>query len=230
MGNKRKVVRVFGDRTWQNGVISGPEPFEQMPLVYERAYGGVHNSEDGKLASVEKRNPVGCGYLGDRQISSLEDWPLPNLEDPDDLMRSPSDVPMPACFAFVSPNWQPRVAFAGTYDENWQNQRAPFLPEDFNRRFLNAAHSDLIYDGFLQGGEPVRVTHMHPKGDLQFNLPVVNLKCRVDVANQIKEPAANIETLIIEPNDLRTSIVWKAELACDKQTSKIKEISLSLTK
>src|ERR1044071_8931244 len=39
-----KVLRVFGDRTWGDGpfddVPSPPEPVMEVPIVYERAYGG----------------------------------------------------------------------------------------------------------------------------------------------------------------------------------------------
>src|SRR6266436_2641847 len=43
-GPLSKTVRVFGDRVWEKrGVVpsmSSPTPFETMPLVWERAYGG----------------------------------------------------------------------------------------------------------------------------------------------------------------------------------------------
>jgi hypothetical protein len=85
----------------------------------------------------------------------------------------------PACFAPVAPNWQPRAGFAGTYDDNWQQTRAPYLPDDYNPRFMNVAPPDLIYPGYLQGGEAVRVIGMHPAGDLGFALPYVNLSNKV---------------------------------------------------
>src|SRR2546426_7073437 len=63
-GSIRKTVRVFGDRVWERaGVvhsISRPEPFETMPLVWERAYGGMDHKGTDRRA--EARNPVGTGY------------------------------------------------------------------------------------------------------------------------------------------------------------------------
>ena len=41
LGSVQKVVRVSGDRVWDGGRISAPSPFESMPMVYERAYGGL---------------------------------------------------------------------------------------------------------------------------------------------------------------------------------------------
>src|SRR5262245_9419527 len=41
VGSLQKTVRVFGDRRWGSLRASEPEPFQKIPLVYERAYGGV---------------------------------------------------------------------------------------------------------------------------------------------------------------------------------------------
>src|SRR5690625_5122099 len=108
----------------------------------------------------------------------MEGQLLPNLEDPANLIQSVDDCPEPACFGFRAPNWQPRAGFAGTYDQHWQERRAPYLPDDYNSRFCNAAHPDLIYPGYLQGGEPVEITNMHPEGKLKFTLPYLKLVAR----------------------------------------------------
>src|SRR5207247_3801921 len=46
-GSLRKTIRVFGDRVWEKrGVLpsmSNPMPFATMPLVWERAYGGMES-------------------------------------------------------------------------------------------------------------------------------------------------------------------------------------------
>src|SRR4051794_2831875 len=42
VGPIRKLLRVFGDRQWGvSGRPTSPQPFLNMPLVYERAFGGV---------------------------------------------------------------------------------------------------------------------------------------------------------------------------------------------
>lgn len=229
VGKRRKAVRVFGDRQWHQGEITPPQAFHSMPLVYERAYGGQH-VEEGRVISAEVRNPVGLGYLGERKESVLDGTALPNLEDPQQLIRSPKDTPAPTCFAFVAPNWHPRTNYAGTYDDTWRLQRAPFLPEDFNKRFLNCAHQDLIYPGFIQGGESVSISNMHPQGEIHCQLPTVSLACRVDVNNEAKQIAFNMETLTIEPNQKLFSMSWKAAYRCDKQLTKIKQATVFLNR
>jgi len=227
VGKAEKFVRVFGDRKWKNGHISSPQPFQSMPMVYEKAYGGAHVVE-GQTVSVEPRNPVGCGFSGKRSAREMEGQPLPNLEHPAHLIRQHQDQPEPACFGFCAPNWLPRSAYVGTYDESWQMDRAPYLPVDFDRRYFSMAPQGLVYPGFIQGGESVSISNMHPKGDMQFNLPKVNLNTKVILNQRVENLPLVIETLQLEPNERTLSMVWKAALLCDKQALKIDEVQVSL--
>lgn len=229
VGSRSKTVRVFGDRIWQQGVMSDPQPFSVMPLIYEKAYGGSFEA-DGQVIVAEERNPVGTGFSGGRKARDMEGQLLPNLEDPANLIQSVDDCPEPACFGFRAPNWQPRAGFAGTYDQHWQESRAPYLPDDYNSRFCNAAHPDLIYPGYLQGGEPVEITNMHPEGKLKFTLPYLKLVARVEGPAEASANGFNLETLILEPNRLHAAMVWKAKIRCGKNALKIKHVSLGLSR
>jgi hypothetical protein len=229
VGAVKKQVRIFGDRHWQAGRITAPAPFKTMAMVYEKAFGGLHVVEN-KLDSAETRNPVGRGFAGKRKAEEMNGVPLPNLEDPTQLIREYSDTPNPACFAFCAPNWHPRVDYAGTYDEEWKTARAPYLPKDFDKRFLNMAHPDLVYPGFLQGGEPVQITGMHPRGTLQFDVPQVGLATHITMAGRVEQPNFDLETLILDPNQLKLSMVWRAALVCDKKALKVSEIKIALSR
>jgi hypothetical protein len=201
-----------------------------MPLVYERAFGGADLNEDGSVRDVDARNPVGCGFSGNKNMAQMHGQALPNLEFPNQLIRDYRDRPAPACFAPVAPNWQPRVGFAGTYDHLWQEQRAPYLPEDYNPRFMNSAPADLIYPGYLQGGEAVRIVGMNPQGELAFTLPYVGLTNKVIIAEQENSAPFTLETLLLNPNQMQLSLVWRAAILCDKQLTKIQTIFISLTR
>lgn len=228
VGNVNKTVRVFGDRQWQGGAISSPQTFESMPLIYERAFGGIHRDGE-EILSAELRNLVGCGYLGKQKAKMLDGLPVPNIEDPKQLLKQAGDIVQPAGFGAISPNWQPRVAYAGTYDEKWQTSRAPYLPTDFDSRFFNVAHPDLIYPGYLQGGEPVHISGVHPMGKIQFTLPVIGLTARVYIGKRVETPVFNLETLSIDTDEMKISLSWKAPMTCDKSTLKIKEVILNLS-
>ena len=235
VGKKKKVVRVFGDREWRPGFLffpaakTKPEPFKTMPLVYERAFGGLHEIE-GKKPEVlfEPRNPVGSGFAGKRRGGKLKGLALPNLEDPADFVRSPKSAPAPAGFGFVAPAWEPRRSFAGTYDDAWIKQRAPYLPRDFNPRFFNTAHPDLVCDGYLTGGERVEAVNVTPSAVLSFRLPVCELRATVRVAGREEKPALNMETVLIEPDDARVSLLWRGAVPCDKNPLKVEAIQVEL--
>lgn len=229
VGAVSKTVRVFGDRYWREGRISAPAPFKSMPMIYENAFGGAH-IVDGQIDSVELRNPVGKGYAGTRTAAQSNGLPLPNLEDPAMLILNVHDRPAPACFAFCAPSWHPRAQLGGTYDDAWRQHRAPYLPQDFDKRALNSAHPDLVYPGFLSGGEPVRIANMHPTGPIEFDIPRVALKAHVDIAGKTESAAFNLETLLLEPNRSRVSLVFRAALSCDKKSGKIDRVKVALSR
>src|SRR3712207_9360361 len=64
VGPASKTVRVFGDRVWDAGPAGAATkwvaPFERMPLVWERAFGGADQTDRGPTA--DPRNPVGTGF------------------------------------------------------------------------------------------------------------------------------------------------------------------------
>ncbi len=175
VGQLEKTVRVVGDRTWIKSfgmvIMDNPKPLQPVPLVYERAFGGWDAAEpDPAGGKFEPRNPVGVGF---RRRKFEEGLPLPNLEDPNRPLKSYGDTPPPAGFGFISPNWQPRMKLAGTYDKAWQQGRAPLLPTDFDRRFFNAASPGLIAPEYLQGNERVVIENAAPEGRMVFPLPGV---------------------------------------------------------
>jgi hypothetical protein len=231
VGPYRDNLRVFGDRVWEKGMFgtraSAPQVFETMPLVYERAFGGVEviDADTGEVA-YEPRNPVGRGFHDKRAKIAIDGTPLPNLEDPAQLLARPYDRPAPKCFAPVAAAWEPRKSFAGTYDETWQKTQAPFLPRDFNPRFFNCASVNLIGNGYLRGGEPVEISNASPRGVLRFALPVCELVAEVRVAGQSVQPPLNLETVLLQPTDARVTLLWRVAVACDKKALKVEQVTI----
>ena len=218
VGPLKKVVRVIGDRYWVKTLgmafMSPTEPFESIPLIYERAFGGWDRSNpDPKKHTFEPRNPVGTGFRG-KHGKFEEGLRLPNLEDPRRPIMSYDDSPPPAGFGFTSPNWPPRPSFAGTYDDAWMKERMPLLPKDFDRRFFNAASPGLIAPGYLNGDEPVLVKNASPDGDISFNLPGVSAPvCRVELKGRKDEILeTQLDTVIIDTDEKLLFLVWRAHL------------------
>jgi hypothetical protein len=218
VGDLKKEAIVFGDRVWFRaaGVVSAtkPRPFEKIPLNYERAYGGWDRTHpDPSKHACEPRNPVGTGF---RSSGGFEEgMRLPNVEDPRALIKSLGDRPAPMGFGFVSPHWKPRAALAGTFGPEWEKNRSPLLPKDFDRRHLNAASAGMVARGYLRGDERVVTMGLTPQGTMSFLLPGLrspDVKVRL-ADGAAKEVPLNLDTIIIEPDDHRVVLLWRGNLA-----------------
>src|SRR5205807_2505220 len=121
-------------------------------------------------------------------------------------------------------HWMPRRAFAGTYDEEWRRNRAPYLPTDFDRRFFQCAAPELTFDRYLQGGEPVEVQGATPDGPIAFLLPVGGIQLHVTVDGASERPPPHLETVLIEPDANRMCMTWRAVLPCDRKSLKISKV------
>lgn len=233
VGAISKTIAVFGPRTWKAGIVrlspTSPEPVARVPLTFERAYGGQLAVEGGGF-QADMRNPVGAGFVGDgkRRTKDIEGMPLPDLEYPKQLITSVSDRPAPAATGFVAPSWLPRASYAGTYDDAWLRSRAPYYPTDFDPRFFCAAPPDQIYPGRLVGGEPVDLVHLSPDGRQRFTIPVVHLEGSALVAGAAASLRFEMETLLLQPDRSRASLLWRAALECDKRALKIERVDIGL--
>ena len=233
IGPVAKMVRVFGDRFWHYYQDQGQEvwamteckPFTTMPLIYENAFGGMDDTpEDEKFHEIDERNPIGKGLIA-KHNSQEHQVPMPNLEDPKHLVRSPTDRPMPAGFGFIAPHWQMRRQYAGTYDETWQATRMPLLPEDFDPKFFNAAHPDLITDGFLTGNETVKVINASPMGTIEFKQPVY--KPAVEVQFRFTDKVvlpAYLDTVIVNTNEHTFQQLWRADMPITGRIDELEQI------
>ena len=56
---------------------------------------------------------------------------------------------------------RPRKAYAGTFDQNWIENRMPLLPEDFDTRFNQAAPPNQQVRGYLKGDEAVSIANLY---------------------------------------------------------------------
>lgn len=223
-----KSIYVFGDRFWMpTGEPSGPSRFETIPLVFERAYGGTRISSDGTTLSYDA-NPVGIGFAADREPREMIGQPVPNLERPDRRLTHVSRPVEPAGLAATAPHWAPRRSYAGTYDEEWQRTRAPFLPGDFDPRFLQSALPDQTFDPVLRGGEPISLTGIAPHGQLDFLLPRVDIGVGALTRSERLKLETELETVLIEPDDNLLSLSYRSKHRIVRSPLDIREITVSL--
>lgn len=229
-GSVGKLVRVLGDRVWEGSaagpVMTPPQPFQRLPLVWERAFGGVDVTEQGPVA--DGRNPAGVGFHTAKTTRVPEGTPVPNVEDPHAPITDWNQAPAPAGVAPVAAHWESRRRWAGTYDAAWQQRRAPYLPQDFDPRFFQLAAPGLSTPGHLQGGEGVDLRGVTPDGLLQFQLPAMRVDVSYRREHRTDDRAATLDTVILEPDEGRVELVWRASLRVDKDALKVREIRASL--
>jgi hypothetical protein len=222
VGPVAKRLRVTGDRVWLGGSPSEPEPFSTMPLVWERAYGGVDPwTRDAPNPQFDVRNPVGTGFA--LEAAHAEGMRLPNIEYPDQCVRTWNDRPEPAGFGPLCNHWQPRAGFAGTYDEAWQRDRLPLLPADFDDRHFQCAPVDQQAPRFLVGDEPVLMVHLAPQPEIRFTLPrvLLGLETFFSDGTQMLHERPQLHTVILEPAVMRVSLVWHSALPCHPKVHKL---------
>ena len=233
VGPLKKTMKVVGNRVWGKvlgkTMMTNPVPFEKIPLIYERAFGGWDRSHsDLEKHTFEPRNPVGTGFRS-KKGNFEEGIRLPNLEDPKYPLKSYGDTPPPAGVGFTSPNWQPRAALAGTYDEQWMKDRMPLLPTDFDRRFFNAASPGLIASGYLKGNEPVLIENASPGGRLSFDLPgVPPPKIHVELRGGVHHDlTTNLDTVIINTDENLLFLIWRTHLVVRRGPQDVVAIQVS---
>lgn len=225
----RRTIRVFGDRQWVFPTrmaavpqMTDPVPFVEMPLIYERAFGGM----DHKAGDWCTANFIGKGYIGQKSTESIDRAALPNLEDPHDLISSWKDRPQPVGFGFFRKNWQPRASRAGSAESLDEADERFGLPPDFEHAFYNGAHPYLQVEEALQGDEEVELRHLTPDEYRQFALPgsepSVSIERYAGTGTDSSSGAApstkttrteslnmNLDTVVLLPDEDEFYLVWR---------------------
>ncbi len=214
VGALSKTLNVTGQRGWEQKllgrlIVSDPEPFTQMPIVYERAFGGPGY----------KKNPVGRGY---------DSHQAPNVEDPGRFAKGPRDNAEPAGYGPLGASWEQRACLVGTYDKSWLRERWPWFPEDFDWAYFNAAPRDQQVEGYLRGDEELEFDNLHPEHSVyRSTLPGLRARCFVNERLQhgelhFREVPLNLDTLWINVEEEKLILVWRG--VADVRTMKLKEI------
>jgi uncharacterized protein YjbI with pentapeptide repeats len=203
-GNQfERRIAVFGERRWRAGLGAAepgsPEPFDAIPLVYERSFGGPRFDA----------NPLGVGHAA----SGGEPARLPNLEDPARLVTAPRDTPPPACFAPIPITWKERRSKLGTYGTRWLEARWPYFPEDFEWSYFQAAPREQQL-AYLSGDEPFEIVGMHrDHPTLRGSLPGLRPRCAIEETREaggaLRELALRLDTASFDVEAMRLDLVWR---------------------
>ncbi len=241
VGACRKSITVVGDRMAQFAgggapVVTDPVPFSEMALRYELAYGGTDVYSDLKTLYPYPRNPLGRGFVVANTPTSVDNLPLPNLEDPQAPL-SARDLclgeygrwetrPMPAGFGWFPKVWWPRALLAGVMprdralEQGLRQAYAQLVPadqreaymkngfRDMDFRFFNGASAGLTVP-YLRGGETVVTENLRPEGHVLFGLPTETPRIGLDIGKGVQEPEVALHTVMIHMDEGQLDLVWR---------------------
>ncbi len=208
VGDVSRSVGVIGQREWKSGWdgLKRGDPLRVQPtqLSWNNAWGGPSSP----------MNPLGMGT--DSKMLHL-------LVDPNHLVTSMDDPVPPAIFAPFPISAPVRSAKTGTYDQDWLEQRWPWLPIDFDYGYFNAPDQRQWLTGYLRGDETLEFSHMHPQiPAYKSRLPGLRVRCFVSqVTNwsvqlppdqersEFREVPMVLDTLWVDMDREKLILVWR---------------------
>lgn len=237
----RKTLCIFGDRRCvyrknANPEFTVPAPFIEIPIRYERSYGGKDLTSDPNIPSFYPRNHIGTGFVIANKKESVEGLALPNIEDPEDLLTperiitgGPENwprMPLPDGLGWFQRTWYPRCSFVGAMpaylgvDTVLREEQLGLVPKGqvglawryklpgFDLAFNNGASRGLRFP-HLKGTEKFKLTHLTPAGTLGFQLPGDRPSIRLDIGQGENELEPVLDTVLVRLGDMQVDLIWR---------------------
>lgn len=169
LGGVAKRLAAVGDRWIEDGVPTQPLPFTEMPLGWDRAYGGAKYPQNPLGRGIDEVPIPGVGFRA----------MLPNVVLPQGADRP--RAPEPVGFGPIDIAWPQRQQLAGTHDQRWLEEDFPGFARDTDWRIFMAAAPDQRFPGFLRGDEDYAFTNMHPQEpELTGRLPGIQPRILIE--------------------------------------------------
>jgi hypothetical protein len=241
VGDHRKTVRVFGDRHClyrQNAspAFTDPVPFTEMPIQYERAYGGKDIRSNPEAPFYYPRNHSGLGLVLKNAKETVDGLPLPNIEDPSDLLTSDrlllgepdrwSAQPLPDGLGWFPRTCYPRSSFTGAMpayvgiDTVLREETLGLVPKSqvalakqfklptFDLHFNNGASRGLALP-YLKGDETIRLVNLTPSGMLSFRLAGEQPRIMLDIGLGENGLQPVLHTICVRLEEMQVDLVWR---------------------
>jgi hypothetical protein len=226
--NLQKRAIVSGQRRWFGGGLgvhpSAATPFASMPLGWHLTFGGWDRTDpDPARHRSDSANPIGTGYLA-RQ-GRLDGTLLPSIEDPRSRMEFWNDRPTPIGFGPVPRFAKTRARYAGTYDQHWIENVRPFLPQDFDDHYFQAAPEDQWLDT-LSEGMTFECRNMNASGRFKVVLPKLNVPVRFVFDDRTENKSIDPDTLTIIPHEARIVLVGRVAANLPRKFVKLQEVQV----
>ena len=236
VGQVRRRLRVFGDRSWLTGGkrASDPVPFMRMPMTWARAFGGTCEVEVDRGSVVEIShavNPTGRGFDAARQGQLLgeelrspagypripEDSRLPNIEDPERPIKDRREEPAPLCWATLPQLMSPlhldidlnRPLKSTDPVEMYRELQQIQVPSGCYR-----AHPDWIIPPPPEAAV-VEMNGMNPVGKVRFTLPRTQVLADLVVEQRVQTWTLTPRMLLLFPDQWKFCLVFRNSITVE---------------
>jgi len=194
VGDLRYPMDVHGDRRWvrrgNSLVASEAEPFESIPLTWEYAYGGKCPVETGDMPY--HYNPFGRGFYLSEETA--ENGLLPNIEDPENPVKSWQDQPEPCGVAPLTRESSLRIMNSAEFDTDAN----PPMLKVIKPSYYNNANPALILPELPPAGTLIRAAGVRPGGrDFAFSLPNGTFHNYVQLADRGFVFPAHLDSIVL---------------------------------
>lgn len=220
VGRWKHELNVIGDRVWTKKrgelVPSAPVPFQEMPVSYARAYGGVTEVSGEDVPFPD--NPMGRGYYETPEQALGK--PLPNIEPPS---------------APAEPRWNTRLPVAGwgPYPMYWGLRASRAVKVDpksgeileVTPELFNQAHPELVLER-LEPGTPVRVVGLSAT-PVQLAVPRERPRVEVRVGGSVSEAFGELDGLYLWLDSQRVVVTWRARFRYPVREEELRSAELS---
>jgi hypothetical protein len=191
VGEEKRELLVVGDRVWDDDLVATrPLPFERIPVVYARAFGGTVATDRGSLPHPD--NAEGRGFVF--ESSTARGTPLPNIEWADQRIRTWRDRPMPAGFAAVKETSGLHLARA------IESDAVTLDGPKFKPGIFHAAHPRLVFPE-LPLGTRVGLSGYRPDRTLAFSIPNVQPLAIICLGSREHRLSMRLDTIGIAADD-----------------------------
>jgi hypothetical protein len=227
-------MRLLGPRAWFHSAVGGWKlsdsvATDAVALRHELSYGGNYPNDASKLQgdktiatdelTVYEANPSGCGHWNAKQLNKTIMYPGPQIE----LLNQPAgDLMEPYPLASPSPVarfWESRAQYAGTHDEAWEIQAErsafPDFPVDFDYRYYQCAHPNLIHPEHLHGDEKIYLIGLlaGPAQTVACELPGITIQAELVATNGATEVKnMSLDTIHADLDANTISLTWRLAL------------------
>ena len=241
VGERRKVLAISGHRECRyrhdaDPLITEPEPFEEMEIRYERAYGGRDEKTVPDVPFIYPRNFLGTGVVLRNLKEVIDGLIMPNIEDPQDVLSAERILiqeperwhlqPLPQGLGWRHRTWYPRAALLGSYPPFIAagtitcEEELGLLPRNYfalakqsrlkpyEAHFNNGASYGMIFREF-RGDEPVTLQGLTREGRLQFSLPAETPIIGLDTGQGLEQLKPQLHTVSIRPEQRQLDLIWR---------------------